>query len=160
MLRSSDSSKYSPEHLLTIGAVAERTGMAVSAIRFYEEQGLVEAIRAKSGHRRFRRSTIRRLSFIRVCQTLGYTLGEIRDQLDHLPEGRTPTEADWSAMAEGFRGEIDERIQGLEALRDRLEGCIGCGCLSLELCAILNTEDVAVNLGSGPRWLLGDTPEI
>ena len=106
MLRSRDSSK----NLLTIGAVAERTGLAVSAIRFYEEQGLVQAERAPSGHRRFRRATIRRLSFIRICQRLGYSLDDIRTQLDQLPEGRTPTEADWQLMAKHFRTEIDQRI--------------------------------------------------
>lgn len=153
MLRSSD-----PKAIFSIGAVAERTGLAVSAIRFYEEQGLVQAERASSGHRRFRRSTIRRLSFVRICQKLGYSLDEIRAQLNVLPAGRTPTESDWAKMAEDFRTEIDERIAGLELLRDKLDGCIGCGCLSLERCAIWNAGDDAANLGSGPRWLLGDQP--
>ncbi len=154
MLRSSDSS----DNLLPIGTVSTRTGLSSSAIRFYEELGLISAERASSGHRRFRRSTIRRLSFIRICQKLGYSLEEIRTQLDQLPQGRTPTEADWNAMAQSFRVEIDERLEGLQQLRDRLDGCIGCGCLSLERCAIWNTGDSAAELGHGPRWLLGDTP--
>jgi len=142
--------------LLAIGAVADRTGLAISAIRFYEEVGLVSAERSDAGHRRFRRSAIRRLSFIRICQKLGYSLEEIQAQLDALPKGRTPTEGDWTKLAVGFRDEIDERIAGLEALRDRVDGCIGCGCLSLERCSIWNAEDNAAALGSGPRWLLGD----
>lgn len=144
--------------LLAIGAVAERTGLAISAIRFYEEEGLISAERAPSGHRRFRRSTIRRLSFIRICQKLGYRLDEIRERLDSLPHGRTPTEADWSAMAQSFRIEIDQRIAGLQQLRDNVDGCIGCGCLSLERCGIWNAQDGAAQLGPGPRWLLGDRP--
>jgi len=139
---------------MTIGAVAERTGLAVSAIRFYEESGLIESERGPSGHRRFRRAAIRRLSFVRICQRLGYSLDEIRTQLDHLPAGRTPTEADWSRLAEGFRADLDERIAGLQALRENVDGCIGCGCLSLERCAIWNADDVAADHGTGPQWLL------
>ena len=147
-----------PAHrMLSIGAVAERTGLAVSAIRFYEEQGLVEAERAESGHRRFRGATIRRLSFIRICQQLGYSLGEIRTQLDALPQGRTPNEGDWERLASGFAVEIEERIAGLAQLREKLDGCIGCGCLSLQKCELFNANDVASRLGAGPRYLLGDT---
>jgi len=153
MLRSSGNSET-----LAIGEVADRTGLAVSAIRFYEEQGLIDAERASSGHRRFRRSTIRRLSFIQACQLLGYSLEEVRAQLDQLPTGRTPTEADWTRLAESFRVDIEERIAGLVALRDRLDGCIGCGCLSMERCAMWNVGDVAASFGPGPRWLLGDRP--
>jgi len=152
MLRSSD------DGLLSIGVVAERTGLAVSAVRFYEEQGLVAAERSSSGHRRFRKSSIRRLSFIRICQKLGYSLEDIRFHLDQLPAGRTPTESDWSRLAESFRSEIDQRIAGLELLREKVDGCIGCGCLSLDSCGIWNADDGAAMLGSGPRWLLGDTP--
>lgn len=154
MLRSRENS---PE-LLTIGSVASRTGLAVSAIRFYEEHGLVTSERASSGHRRFERSVIRRLSFIRICQKLGYSLNEIRAQLEHLPAGRAPTEADWTRMATAFRSEIDERIAGLEQLREKVDGCIGCGCLSLERCSIWNSDDVAASYGPGPRWLVGDSP--
>jgi MerR family redox-sensitive transcriptional activator SoxR len=144
---------------LPIGAVAERTGLSVSAIRFYESVGLVSSTRASSGHRRFRRSVIRRLSFIQICQRLGYSLDEIRSQLEQLPAGRTPTERDWNRLATGFASEIDERIAGLSQLRDKLDGCIGCGCLSLERCAIYNIDDRASALGDGPRYLLGDTPD-
>jgi MerR family redox-sensitive transcriptional activator SoxR len=161
MLRSSGNSPASNrgDESLSIGAVAERTGLAVSAIRFYEDQGLITAERSPSGHRRFRRSVIRRLSFIRICQKLGYSLEEIQAQLDQLPQGRTPTEADWSAMAESFRTEIDQRIAGLEQLRDSVGSCIGCGCLSLERCAIWNADDEAAQHGPGARWLLGNRPQ-
>ena len=145
--------------LLAIGAVAERTGLAVSEIRFYESVGLVSSTRASSGHRRFRRSILRRLSFIQICQRLGYSLDEIRAQLAELPAGRTPTERDWNRMAKGFASEIDERILNLSQLRDKLDGCIGCGCLSLERCAIYNIGDRASTLGDGPRYLLGDVPD-
>ena len=142
--------------LLPIGAVAERTGLATSAIRFYEEQGLVHAERNAAGHRRFRRSAIRRLSFILIAQKLGYRLDEIRAQLEWLPADAAPTDSQWEELARRFRTELDERITGLQLLRDKLEGCIGCGCLSLDRCQLYNAEDrVAVN-GTGPRFLLGD----
>jgi MerR family redox-sensitive transcriptional activator SoxR len=143
---------------MAIGAVAERTGVAVSALRFYEEQGLIASTRDQSGHRRFERATIRRVSFIRICQQLGYSLDDIRRQLDSLPDGRTPTESDWQELAARFADDIDRRIDGLRQLRDKLDGCIGCGCLSLQRCALYNPDDVAVRLGAGPRYLLGDTP--
>lgn len=145
------------EDLLPIGVVAERTGLAVSAIRFYEEQGLITADRAPSGHRRFARSTIRRISFILACQRLGYALAEIGAHLASLPDGRTPTDADWERLAARFRADLDARITGLLDLRDRLDGCIGCGCLSLDRCAIYNPGDAAAGLGAGPRYLLGDS---
>lgn len=144
--------------LLPIGEIASRTGVAVSAIRFYEEQGLIEATRAESGHRRFERSAIRRISFIRICQQLGYSLEAIKSQLAALPHGRTPNEDDWQRLAENFRADIDERMAGLAQLREKLDGCIGCGCLSLQRCALYNADDRAARLGSGPRYLLGDTP--
>lgn len=142
---------------LSIGAVADRTGLAVSAVRYYEDEGLIEATRAASGHRRFRRSVIRRVSFIRTCQRLGYTLDEIRGHLAALPAKRTPTEQDWQRLATSFEQDLAGRIGELELLRDKLAGCIGCGCLSLERCAIWNADDVAADFGSGPRWLLGDS---
>ncbi len=132
-----------PSELLTIGQVAERTGLATSAIRFYEEQGLVSSTRNDSGHRRFRRAAIRRLSFILTAQRLGYKLDEIRTQLDSLPTEKAPTDAQWAAMVMTFSRELDERIAGLNVLREKLQGCIGCGCLSLEKCAIWNAEDHA-----------------
>ncbi len=145
------------EPTLPIGEVADRTGLAVSAIRFYEKTGLITAERAPSGHRRFPRSTIRRVSFILICQNLGYSLQEIGSHLDSLPEGRTPTDEDWANMATSFRSEVDDRIERLTSLRDNLEGCIGCGCLSLQRCAIYNPTDAAASLGAGPRYLLGDS---
>ena len=144
--------------LLSIGAVAERTGLAVSAIRYYESIGIISSDRASSGHRRFRRSTIRRLSFVMVCQRLGYSLDDIKDHLEALPEGRTPTEKDWTTMAASFAAELDRRMAELAQLREKLDGCIGCGCLSLERCAIYNADDKAAALGDGPRYLLGDSP--
>ncbi len=141
---------------LAIGAVATRTGVAVSAIRFYEEQGLIESTRASSGHRRFERSTIRRISFIRICQQLGYSLDEIKKQLEALPHGRTPDESDWQKLAASFRSDIDDRMAGLAQLKDKLDGCIGCGCLSLQRCALYNPDETAAGLGQGPRYLLGD----
>lgn len=143
--------------LLGIGAVAERTGLSVSAIRFYADEGLIEAERTPAGHRRFRRSTLRRVSFILICQRLGYSLSRIGAELDRLPQGRTPTDADWAGLAAHFRSELDARIQGLETLRDNLDGCIGCGCLSLQRCALYNPDDGATALGTGPRYLLGDS---
>jgi len=145
--------------MVPIGEVASRTGLAVSAVRFYEKIGLISAERAPSGHRRFPRSTMRRVSFILICQNLGYSLQEISEHLDGLPEGRTPTDEDWEAMATAFRADVDDRIDRLTTLRDRLDGCIGCGCLSLQRCAIYNPDDAAATLGDGPRFLLGDNSE-
>lgn len=147
----------STDEWLTIGAIAERTGLAVSAVRFYADQGLIASERASSGHRRFPRSVIRRISFIRVCQKLGYSLEEITAQLATLPDGRTPTERDWARLAKGFSVDIDQRIAELTQLRDTLSGCIGCGCLSLKHCAIWNPDDGAATLGDGPRYLLGNS---
>ena len=144
--------------LLSIGEVAARTGLAVSAIRFYEDVGLVAPQRNDAGHRRFARSSIRRLSFVLFAQRLGYQLDEIKAQLDTLPPDSAPTDDDWERLSVGFSHELDARIAGLELLREKLSGCIGCGCLSLERCAIYNRDDEAQDLGPGPRWLLGDEP--
>ena len=144
---------------LAIGEVAERTGLAVSAIRFYERKELVSSERASSGHRRFRKSVIRRLSFVLTSQRLGYSLDEIKQQLDLLPNGRTPTEKDWNTLAKTFAADIDARIAGLQLLRQKLDECIGCGCLSLTKCAMWNPDDTAVQLGVGPRYLLGNSPD-
>lgn len=146
------------EPLLPIGRLAQRTGLAVTAVRFYEDKGLITSLRNASGHRQFERSTIRRLSFIRVAQNLGFSLAEIHEQLMSLPEGRTPTEKDWSRLSRGFAKVIDARIEGLQQLRQKLDQCIGCGCLSLKRCALYNKDDEASLLGSGPRYLLGDSP--
>ena len=147
------------DHLLAIGALAERTGVSISAIRFYEGKGLITSERASSGHRRFRKSVIRRLSFILISQRLGYSLDEIKDQLDRLPDKRTPTERDWNRLAHEFATDIEQRIAGLQLLRDKLDECIGCGCLSLEKCRMWNPDDAAAELGDGPRYLLGDTAD-
>lgn len=144
---------------LPIGWVAERTGLSVSAIRFYETEGLVRPGRDRGGRRVFERGDVRRLSFVMIAQQLGFGLAEIRAALDALPQGRTPTRDDWTRLAEGFRDRIDRRMAGLAALREKLDGCIGCGCLSLDRCAIYNPDDGAADLGEGPRFLLGDSLE-
>lgn len=143
---------------LPIGQLAERTGLSVSAIRFYEDRGLVHAVRNAGGHRRFLRSDIRRLSFVMIAQRLGFSIEEIRTALDTLPNGRTPTKADWARISEDFRAALDARIATLTRLRDRLDGCIGCGCLSLENCALYNPDDRAARLGTGPRYLVAERP--
>ena len=142
--------------LLTIGELARRTGLSVSAIRFYEARGLVSAIRTSGNQRRFLRSDIRRLSFALIAQRCGLTLGEIEKEMALLPNGRTPNRADWRAISERLRATLDQRIAMLERTRDRLDGCIGCGCLSLENCALYNPGDRAARAGPGPRFLLGD----
>lgn len=147
-------------HGLSIGYLADRTGLAVSAIRYYETQGLIEPWRNGGGQRRFHRADIRRLSFVMIAQKFGFTLPEIRQQLDSLPGGRTPTKADWQQLSATFRSHVEARIAMLERLRDDLDGCIGCGCLSLPDCALYNREDCAAKKGSGPRYLLGDAPNM
>lgn len=143
-----------PNDLLTIGDVARRTGLSVSAIRFYEEKGLVEPIRTSGNQRRFLRSDIRRLSFILIAQQLGLPLAEIEEQLKKLPHGRTPNARDWQRISASIRGELDRRIAELERTRDRLDGCIGCGCLSLKKCALYNPDDRLAAEGPGPRQVL------
>jgi MerR family redox-sensitive transcriptional activator SoxR len=145
-----------PANLLTIGELARRTGLSVSAIRFYEARGLVSAIRTGGNQRRFMRSDIRRLSFALIAQRCGLTLAEIEAEMASLPNGRAPTRADWEAISLRLRATLDERIAMLERTRDRLDGCIGCGCLSLETCALYNPEDRAARAGPGPRFLLGE----
>lgn len=143
---------------LSIGALAARTGLAVSAIRYYEAEGLIRPWRNPGGQRRFERADLRRLSFIMIAQQFGFTLPQIKAQLDQLPGGRTPTKADWSAISQGFRAVLDERIATLTKLRDNLDGCIGCGCLSLDVCRLYNPTDRAAEKGQGPRYLMGDSP--
>lgn len=142
--------------LLTIGALARRTGMSVSAIRYYEARGLVSAIRTSGNQRRFLRSDIRRLSFALIGQQLGLTLGEIEAELATLPHGRAPTLSDWQRISARIHAALDAKIRMLERTRDLLDGCIGCGCLSLERCALYNPGDRAARAGAGPRFLLGD----
>lgn len=148
------------EPVLSIGKLAARTGLAVSAIRYYETQGLVRALRTEAGQRRFRRSDIRRLSFVRIAQQLGFPLSRIAAVLAELPQGRTPDREDWARIADGFRGDLDARIETLTRMRDNLDGCIGCGCLSLKKCALFNPGDAAAAKGAGPRYLMGDRPEV
>lgn len=148
-----------PSKLLSIGHVAARTGLAVSAIRFYEDEGLITARRSPGGKRLFIRSDIRRLSFIMIAQRLGFTLEEIREKLTGLPLERTPNKSDWSKIAGSFRESLDDRIAMLSRLRDRLDGCIGCGCLSMDTCALYNPEDQAARKGPGPRLVLGNRLE-
>lgn len=142
-----------PNDMLSIGEIARRTGLAVSAIRFYEEKGLVEAHRSGGNQRRFLRSDIRRLSFILIAQKLGLSLAEIEQAMAGLPLGRTPNAADWQAISLTIRQRLDEEIARLENIRDDLDGCIGCGCLSLAKCALFNTADKWGERGSGPRVL-------
>jgi len=143
---------------LSIGQLADRTGLAVSAIRFYEEKHLVSPIRNAGGQRRYDRADIRRLSFVMISQQLGFSLAEIGALFTGLPDNRTPSKADWTRIGRRFRRDIDARIEGLTLLRDRLDGCIGCGCLSLKACALYNPRDRAAAKGTGPRYLVGDTP--
>jgi MerR family redox-sensitive transcriptional activator SoxR len=144
---------------LSIGELAERTDVSPSALRFYETHGLIHAIRSEGGQRRFQRDVLRRVSFIRIAQKVGLSLDQIRDALASLPESRTPTQADWTRLSQAWRPQLDEQIAVLTRLRDQLDECIGCGCLSLRTCALYNGHDRAGQLGPGPRFLLGDTPE-
>ena len=142
--------------LIAIGELARRTGTAVSAIRFYEAKGLVAALRTSGRQRRFLRADIRRISFILIAQQMGLSLDEIADELARLPAGRTPNAADWTRISTGLRARIDARIAALQRTRDLLDGCIGCGCLSLKKCGLYNAGDKAAQRGAGPRYLLGD----
>lgn len=142
--------------LMTIGEVAVRAGVATSALRFYEAEGLIESERTPGNQRRFRRSELRRIALIRAAQAFGLPLSEIRKALDTLPQGRTPMKKDWERLARKWRRGLDERIAALQRLREEATSCIGCGCLSLTSCGLYNAADVASRLGAGPRYLLGD----
>jgi MerR family redox-sensitive transcriptional activator SoxR len=143
---------------LTIGEVAKRSGVAASALRFYEERGLISSERAGSGHRRYPRAVLRRIAFIVFAQRIGLTLSEIAAELAKLPPDRAPTKRDWSRLSSGWTERIDERIAELERLRRGLTECIGCGCLSLDRCRLANPGDRAARLGPGPRYWVGDKP--
>jgi MerR family redox-sensitive transcriptional activator SoxR len=138
---------------LTPGELSERSGVAVSALHFYEREGLITSERTAGNQRRYARETLRRVAFIRTSQRVGVPLAEIRDALDTLPDGRTPTKKDWTRLSRHWRTELDHRIAQLEKLRDTLDGCIGCGCLSLRACALHNEEDHLSEEGSGARIL-------
>ena len=142
-----------PSQGLTIGDLADRTGLAVSAIRFYETHGIVHPLRNAGGHRRYGRADIRRLSFVMIAQSMGFGLSDISAYMADLPAHRAPSKADWTRISDDFRKKIDARIAHLQNLRDRLDGCIGCGCLSLETCALHNPADEAAKGGAGPRAL-------
>ena len=144
--------------LLTIGEVARRSGVAASALRFYEQRGLIASERAGSGHRRYPRSVLRRVAFIVFAQRIGLTLDEIGAELAKLPPGRAPTRRDWSALSSKWTARIDNKIAELERLKAGLTECIGCGCLSLDRCRLANPSDRAASLGPGPRFWIGDRP--
>jgi MerR family transcriptional regulator, redox-sensitive transcriptional activator SoxR len=144
--------------LLTIGEVARRSGVAASALRFYEERGLIASERAGSGHRRYRRPVLRRIAFIVYAQRVGLTLEEIAGELAKLPEGHAPSRRDWARLSKRWSRRIDDRIAELERLKRGLTECIGCGCLSLDRCRLANPHDRAGAAGPGPRYWLGDRP--
>ena len=146
--------------LLSIGAVSDRTGVASSALRFYEAEGLVHSVRSAGGQRRYHRDVIRRVSFIRIAQEVGLSLGEIKEALASLPDHRAPTQRDWHRLATSWGPRLDAQIAKLERLRDRLEGCIGCGCLSLQVCRIVNPGDVVAARGPGPRYVLDPEDDV
>ena len=139
--------------MLTIGQLAERSGVATSAIRFYEDRGLVRSVRTAGNQRRYEQSTLRRIAFIRAAQRVGLSLEEIGAALATLPDNRTPTRADWARLSRGWRSRLDEQIARIERLRDNLDGCIGCGCLSLKTCALNNPGDWMASLGPGAARL-------
>jgi MerR family redox-sensitive transcriptional activator SoxR len=144
--------------LMTIGEVSRRSGVAASALRFYEDRDLINSERAGSGHRRYPRPVLRRIAFIVFAQRIGLTLDEIGAELAKLPPDRAPTRRDWSRLSSGWSSRIDERIAELERLKRGLTECIGCGCLSLERCRLSNPDDRAARLGPGPRYWVGDPP--
>jgi MerR family transcriptional regulator, redox-sensitive transcriptional activator SoxR len=138
---------------LTIGHLAERAGVATSAIRFYESKGLISSVRTTGNQRRYEAPTLRRIAFIRTAQRVGLTLEEIGEALATLPDGRTPTKSDWHRLSKAWRPRLDEQIERIERLRDRLDSCIGCGCLSLKTCALSNPGDVVAERGPGAVFL-------
>lgn len=144
--------------LLSIGEAARRSGVATSALRFYESRGLIRSIRVQGNHRRYARMTLRRIAIIRVAQTLGLSLAEIARAFESLPRQRNPTRKDWERLSTLWGRQLDQRIADLQNMRDRLDGCIGCGCLSMSNCSLYNADDNAARLGTGPRYLLGDSP--
>lgn len=142
--------------LLTISEVSRRSGVAASALRFYEDKGLIASERAPSGHRRYARAVLRRVAFVVFAQRMGLTLEEVGAELAKLPENRVPERSDWAKLSAGWTRRIDERIAELERLRAGLTHCIGCGCLSMQECQFANPADSAGALGSGPRYWIGD----
>jgi MerR family transcriptional regulator, redox-sensitive transcriptional activator SoxR len=149
----------STDDLIPIGELAARSGVASSALRFYESRALIRSERSGGGHRLYRRSVLRRVAFIRIAQRVGLTLDEIADALAILPSDRAPTKAEWARVSRAWRRRLDDQIATIERLREDLTGCIGCGCLSLSRCALYNPDDVAATRGPGARYLLGDDPD-
>ena len=147
------------DDIISIGDLSARTGISVSAIRFYEGKGLIAPFRSAGGQRRFLRSDIRRLSFIRIAQQLGLSIDVIEAELSKLPQGRTPNQADWARISASLRAMLDAQIATLTRTRELLDGCIGCGCLSLKKCALYNPDDRAAWRGAGPRYVIGDLVE-
>jgi len=145
---------------LSIGVLSKRTGLSISSIRFYETKGLIHPSRNGGGQRRFKRSDIRRLSFILITQQLGLTIAEIQAVFTALPEKRTPTEKDWAKISKAIKKVLQEKITSLQKMSDTLDGCIGCGCLSLKNCELYNPNDKISKKGPGPRILLGDPPPV
>jgi MerR family redox-sensitive transcriptional activator SoxR len=143
---------------LSIGELARRAGVATSALRYYEQLGLIVSERTAGGQRRYARVMLRRIAFIRAAQRVGLSLDEVHAALARLPVDRAPTKSDWNTVSRTWLARIDARIAELEALRDRLTGCVGCGCLSLRTCRLSNPGDTAATRGPGARWLLGDSP--
>jgi MerR family redox-sensitive transcriptional activator SoxR len=143
---------------VTIGELARRAGVETSALRYYEQLGLISSERTAGGQRRYARAMLRRVAFVRAAQAVGLSLGEVRVALARLPDERTPTKADWNKVSATWIRRIDQRIAELERLRETLNSCIGCGCLSLRTCRLSNPNDTAATHGTGARWLLGDTP--
>lgn len=148
-----------PNDWILIGEFVRRSGVAASALRFYEDQGLLASQRNLSGRRQFARSDLRRVAFIRAAQAVGLSLDQIRSALSSLPDARTPNQKDWVRLSSAWRPLLDQKIVELTRLRDQLESCIGCGCLSLTKCALYNPGDLAARKGTGARYLLGDKPE-
>lgn len=142
-------------HDLTPGEVARRAGVSVSALHFYEREGLISSVRTAGNQRRYHRDVLRRIAFVRVSQRVGISLAEIREALATLPDGRTPTKADWSRLSRRWRRGLEDRIAQLERLRDSLDGCIGCGCLSLKACSLFNAGDELREYGAGAARLEG-----
>jgi MerR family transcriptional regulator, redox-sensitive transcriptional activator SoxR len=145
--------------VISIGDLAARTGVSVSAIRFYEAKGVITSFRSGGGQRRFMRADIRRISFIRIAQNLGLSIEAIRDHLCALPQGRTPNVQDWATISGALKASLDAKIARLVATRETLDGCIGCGCLSLKQCALFNPDDRISAKGAGPRYAMGDIAE-
>ncbi|MBF4161499.1 redox-sensitive transcriptional activator SoxR [Nocardioides acrostichi] len=142
--------------LLTIGEIAERSGVRHSALRFYEERGLIASVRTAGNQRRYEQATLRRIAFVRSAQRVGLSLEEIAEALATLPQSRTPTATDWKRLSRSWRPRLDEQIERLQRLRDKLDGCIGCGCLSMRRCALFNPDDAVAERGPGAVFLEPD----